>query len=102
MNLKGKQSQKQHLQVHLAKAYGNAKSEEHFYALLQDKGLKLYFRGQQAGIMDGNRKYRLQTLGYSLERIQLLSLDRNKRTQELNRILSKKITDREQKNELEQ
>lgn len=102
MNLKGKQSKKQQLKLYLAKVYGNAKSEEHFYALLQDKGLKLYFRGQQAGIMDGNRKYRLQTLGYSLERIQLLSLDRNKRTQELNRILSKKITDREQNNELEQ
>jgi hypothetical protein len=101
MNLKGKQSKKQHLQVHLAKAYNNAKSEEHFYALLQNEGLKLYFRGQHTGIMDGSRKYRLQTLGYSLERIQLLSLDRNKRTEELNRILSKKLSDREQNNELE-
>lgn len=67
--------------------YHKATSEKDFYTRIKDKGLTLYFRGKQAGVI-GKRKYRLRTLGYSLERIQALNLTHNKRQQELNRIVA--------------
>lgn len=88
--------------MHLARAYELAKSEEQFYQLLKDAGLNLYFRGKQPGIQGNKRKYRLSTLGFSLERIQLLSLSQNRRTQELDRIVSRRRSDRQRDNEQEQ
>ncbi len=85
----------------LEKVYTTAKSENHFYTLLKNEGVNIYFRGKQPGIQGKNRKYRLNTLGFSLERLQLLSLNKNTRTQELERIISKRLSDREQNNELE-
>lgn len=52
--------------------------------------MKLYFRGNQPGII-ANRKYRLKSLGYSLERIQALNLSKNLRQQELNRIIASRM-----------
>lgn len=81
--------------------YAKARSEEQFYTLLKEEGLELYFRGAQPGIKGKKRKYRLKSLGFSLERIQLLSLTKNRRAQELERMVSKRLSDKEQNNELE-
>lgn len=85
----------------LEKTYAAAKSENHFYTLLKNEGVNIYFRGKQPGIEGKNRKYRFSSLGFSLERLQLLSLSKNTRTLELERIISKRLSDREQNNELE-
>lgn len=79
-------------------AFSKAKSEIDFYDKLKDSGLKLYFRGNQPGII-ANRKYRLKSLGFSLERLQTLNLSKNLRQQVLNRIIAsrmQKIKDNEQ------
>lgn len=73
----------------LAEAYSKAKSQEAFYTLIKEAGLEVYFRGNRPGIK-GKRKYRLQNLGYSLERLQALDLQKNKREQELQRIVGKR------------
>jgi hypothetical protein len=52
--------------------------------------LELYFRGNQPGII-ANRKYRLKSLGFSLERIQALNLTKNLREQELNKIIASRM-----------
>lgn len=71
-------------------AFSKAKSEVDFYEKLKEGGLKLYFRGNQPGII-ANRKYRLKSLGFSLERIQALNLSKNLRQQELNRIIESRM-----------
>lgn len=52
--------------------------------------MELYFRGNQPGII-ANRKYRLKSLGFSLERIQALNLTKNLREQELNKIIASRM-----------
>jgi len=64
---------------------------------LEKQGLNLYFRGKQAGVI-GNRKYRLSTLGFSLERIQALNVEPNRRVKELNRIVDNRINKNKDKN----
>ncbi len=87
----------------IERAYAKATSVAQFYELLQkEEGLELYFRGEKPGIQGEKRRYRLKTLGYSLERIKILSLQRNIRTQELNRIVSQRLFEKQQDNELEQ
>ena len=65
-----------------------SKSSTTFYTAITNKGLQLYFRGKQAGIVGTKRKYRLKNLGFSLERIYALDLTKNKRQQELERIIT--------------
>jgi hypothetical protein len=74
----------------LDSAFSKAKSEIDFYDKLKDFGLELYFRGNQPGII-ANRKYRLKSLGFSLERIQTLNLSKNLRQQEHNRIIASRM-----------
>ena len=79
-------------------AFSKAKSESDFYERLKANKLELYFRGNQPGII-AKRKYRLKSLGFSLERIQTLNLTRNLRQHELNKIIAsrmQKIKDNEQ------
>lgn len=98
LNLKGKLTEKQELKLILDTAFSKAKSEVDFYDKLKESGLELYFRGNQPGIM-AKRKYRLKSLGFSLDRIQTLNLTKNLRQQELNRIIAsrmQKIKDNEQ------
>ncbi len=79
-------------------AFSKAKSEIDFYDKLKDSGLELYFRGNQPGII-AKRKYRIKSLGFSLERIKALNLSKNLRQQELNRIIAsrmQKIKDNQQ------
>ncbi len=71
-------------------AFPKAKSEVDFYDKLKESGLELYFRGNQPGII-ANRKYRLKSLGFSLERIQALNLTKNLREQELNKIIASRM-----------
>lgn len=71
-------------------AFSKAKSEIDFYDKLKESGLELYFRGIQSGII-AKRKYRLKSLGFSLERLQTLNLSKSLREQELNRIIESRI-----------
>ena len=71
-------------------AFSKAKSESDFYERLKANKLELYFRGNQPGII-ANRKYRLKSLGFSLERIQALNLSKNLRQQELNIIIASRM-----------
>ncbi|WP_339810423.1 hypothetical protein [Zunongwangia profunda] len=64
---------------------------------MEKQGLQLYFRGKQAGIVR-KRKYRLNTLGFSMERIQALSIEPNKRAKELNKIVDNRINKNKDKN----
>lgn len=73
----------------LAEAYSKAKTSQAFYTLIKEAGLELYFRGICPGIV-GKRKYRLKTLGYSQERIQVLDLHKNRREQELQNIVERR------------
>ena len=86
----------------LDEAYRQSKSVETFYQTLHQRGLKLYFRGTQPGIIGKKRKYRLKTLGYSLERIQLLSLTKDSRDRELERMVAKRLSQKQQNQEHEQ
>lgn len=71
-------------------AFSKAKSEIDFYNKLKNCGLELYFRGNQLGIIS-KRKYRLKTLGFSIERIQILNLNKKVRQQELNKIIASRM-----------
>ena len=101
MNLKGKQSEKQQLLQILDDVYRQSKNEQAFFENIRKQGIQLYFRGKQAGVIS-KRKYRLKTLGYSNERIQLLNLSKRKREQELERMISSRLSGREQNQEHEQ
>ena len=74
----------------LDSAFSKAKSENDFYEKLKESGLELYFRGNQPGIL-AKRKYRLKSLGFSLERIQTLNLNKNLRQQQLNKIIASRM-----------
>jgi len=102
LNLRGKQSEKQLLQIALAKAYSKASSQKKFYNLLKEKGLTLYFRARAPGIIGEKRRYKLKTLGYSLERISLLELENTQKQQQLTRLAQLKRNEPEQDLDLEQ
>ncbi|MFC5044108.1 hypothetical protein ACFSTE_09355 [Aquimarina hainanensis] len=94
----GKQSEKQQLEMVLSELYSKANSVEQFYTMIKDRGLKLYFRGKEPGIIGNNRKYRLKTLGYSKGRIALLTLEKSQQKKQLRRLtqLGNKQQDLEQ------
>lgn len=68
----GKHSEKQQLQLDIAKVYDKAKSSNLFFKLLKEKGLQLYKRNNKVVGIQKKRKWRFKTLGYSIEKIQLL------------------------------
>ena len=90
INLKGRLTEKQELKLILDTAFSKAKSESDFYERLKVNKLELYFRGKEPGIV-ANRKYRLKSLGFSLERIKTLNLSKKLRQQELNKIIASRM-----------
>ncbi|GGI58468.1 hypothetical protein [Winogradskyella haliclonae] len=70
----------------MAEAFSKASSKVQFYKLLQQQGLQLYFRGKAPGIIGTKRRYKLKTLGYSLQRIALLELSHKEKQQQLSRL----------------
>ncbi len=91
----GKLSEKQQLQIDLAEIHDKATSSQNFIDLLKSKGHRLYKRGNQIGIQ-ASRKYRLKTLGYSQEKLQLLdaNIERNKRLSQVKRLRNNRSKDR--------
>ena len=83
------------MQIDLAEIHDKATSSQNFIDLLKSKGHQLYKRGDQIGIQ-ANRKYRLKTLGYSQEKLQLLdqNIERNKRLSQVKRLRNNRSKDR--------
>jgi hypothetical protein len=87
----GKLSEKQQLQLDLAEIYSKASSSKNFIQLLKEKGHEIYKRGSQLGIKK-SRKYRLKTLGYPIEKLQLLdqNIERNKRLSQVRNLRNRR------------
>ena len=60
-------SEKQQIVNELENCFRTANSEHEFYQKLQDSGLVLYSRNGKITGVQGNRKYRFKTLGYTDE-----------------------------------
>ena len=71
----GEISEKQEILKVLEEAFNTSKSEQNFYKKLEEKGLQLYSRNGRITGVQGNRKFRFKTLGYTSEILQQLELD---------------------------
>ena len=71
----GEISEKQELLKVLEEAFNLSKSEKDFYRKLEEKGLQLYSRNGKVTGIQGNRRFRFKTLGYTSEILQQLELD---------------------------
>lgn len=71
----GEISEKQELLKVLEEVFTISKSEQEFYRKLEEKGLRLYTRNGKITGIQGNRKFRFKTLGYTPEILQQLELD---------------------------
>ena len=60
-------SEKQGIVNQVENCFKTAKSEQEFYQKLQDSGLVLYSRGGKITGVQGKRKYRSKTLGYTVD-----------------------------------
>ena len=60
-------SEKQQIVNELENCFRTANSEQEFYQKLQDSGLVLYSRNEKITGVQGNRKFRFKTLGYTVE-----------------------------------
>ena len=81
INLKGKLSEKQQLTMQLQEIYNQSKTVDDFYRNMSSAGLSPYRRGGRIAGLDGaKRRYRLKTLGFSLERI--ADIENHVRTQD--------------------
>ena len=60
-------SEKQGIVNQVENCFKTAKSEQEFYQKLQDSGLVLYSRGGKITGVQGKRKYRFKTLGYTVD-----------------------------------
>jgi len=92
----GKLSEKQQLQIDLAEIYGKASSSKKFIQLLKEKGHQIYQRnGKDVGIKS-KRKYRFKTLGYPIEKLQLLdkNIERNQRLSQVRKLRNRRSKDR--------
>ncbi|WP_299116406.1 hypothetical protein [uncultured Winogradskyella sp.] len=91
----GKLSEKQQLQLDLAEVYDKAKSSNKFIELLKQKGHQIYQRnGKDVGIKS-KRKYRFKTLGYPMEKLQLLdkNIIRNQRLSQVRKLRNNRSKD---------
>ena len=94
LNLKGKLSEKQKLNMRLAEIYNTSTSQKGFLKTLSSKGMEVYTRnGRIAGLKGDKRKYRLKTLGFSKERLAELDTmnTRMKEIKKLNKNNSKDL-----------
>lgn len=60
-------SEKQQIVNQLENCFKTAKSEQEFYQKLKDSGLVLYSRNGKITGVQGKRKFRFKTLGYTAE-----------------------------------
>ena len=78
--------QKDELQQKLEAAFVQATSQEHFFELLNNSGLKVYERsGIETGIWYGSRKFRFKNVGFPSQRLDELNL-RRERKRELSKV----------------
>ncbi|MDG5490603.1 relaxase/mobilization nuclease domain-containing protein [Psychroserpens sp. SPM9] len=99
LNLRGKRSERQQIQMKLIEVFSKQRSEKVHYSEFEKAGLKLYSRdGKIVGIHGLRRRYRLKTLGFEPERITIEKTRTQNRLQNLKEQLSKR--DREQDLEL--
>lgn len=79
---KQKLGSRERLILLLEEAYGQASSLEVFLKLISGKGIEPYYRaGKLTGVwhgINGNRKYRLNKLGFNVERLALLEKERQR------------------------
>lgn len=92
----GQLSEKQQLQLDLAEAYNKAKSSQQFIELLRQKGHQIYQRNNKNVGIKAKRKYRFKTLGYPIEKLQLLdqNIERNKRLSQVRKLRNKESKDK--------
>lgn len=99
LNLRGKRSERQQIQMKLIEVFSKQRSEKVHYSEFEKAGLKLYSRdGKIVGVHGLRRRYRLKTLGFEPERITMEKTKVQNRLQNLKQQQSKK--DREQDLEL--
>ncbi|MCK8479055.1 relaxase/mobilization nuclease domain-containing protein [Psychroserpens algicola] len=95
LNLRGKRSERQQIQMKLIEVFSKQRSEKVHYSEFEKAGLKLYSRdGKIVGVHGIRRRYRLKTLGFEPERITIEKTRTQNRLQNLKQQQSKR--DREQ------
>lgn len=75
----GEISEKQEVLKVVEDVFTVSKSQQDFYKKLEEKGLQLYSRNGTIVGIQGNRKFRFKTLGYTPEILQQLELDQTLR-----------------------
>lgn len=99
LNLRGKRSERQELQMKLIEVFSKQRREQVHYSEFEKAGLKFYTRdGKIVGVHGLRRRYRLKTLGFSPERIAMEQTKTHERLQNLNK--QKNLEDRDQDLEL--
>jgi hypothetical protein len=99
LNLRGKRSERQQIQMKLIEVFSNERSEKVNYKEFEKAGLKLYSRdGKIVGVHGLRRRYRLKTLGFEPDRITMDKTIKQNRLQNLKLQQTKK--DKEQDLEL--
>jgi len=80
----------------LAEIYNKAKSSQQFLELLRQKGHQMYQRNNINVGIKAKRKYRFKTLGYPIEKLQLLDLniERNQRLSQVRKLRNRPSKDR--------
>lgn len=71
---RGGVSEKQQLLTLLEEIFKTAKSQQDFYQKLTQRGVKLYYRNAKITGIEGKRKFRFRSLGYTPEILQSLEL----------------------------
>jgi len=91
LNLRGKRSERQQIQMKLIEVFSKQRSEKVHYSEFEKAGLKLYSRnGKIVGVHGLQRRYRLKTLGFDPERITIDKTLAKNRLQNLKQQQSKK------------
>ena len=94
----GRATDKEQLIGMLKTCYKKSESKNEFYEYMKECGLQEYIRGGRiSGIVFNNKKYRLKTLGFTEERLQMLDKSIN-RENELKNIRSKEKNKTKDKN----
>ena len=98
LNLRGKQSERQKIQLRLIEVFSKARTEKVYYREFEKSGLELYSRGGRiVGVKGFDKRYRLKTLGFDHSRITIEKTIEHNRINELGRLKQ----DREKDQELE-
>ncbi|WP_299223838.1 relaxase/mobilization nuclease domain-containing protein [uncultured Psychroserpens sp.] len=96
LNLRGKRSERQQIQMKLVEVFSKQRSEKVHYSEFEKAGLKLYSRdGKIVGVHGLRRRYRLKTLGFEPERITMEKTKAQNRLQNLKHQQSKKVREQD-------